>query len=290
MAKNKGKRSSDVKAASPDGGVPLNESNSGADSLPNLDQSAFAGLRQKIEQELKNENEAKQKPKNKAKDTSNDAPKKTNDTPKKEKAAPAKPESKEESNKNKGKKRDRNGDVIAREQKNAGKSKPSSSGQKNDHDTLRQEILALGGTQDDYDLLADIDSESEVEGAADTSKKSNKKSDDDSLRKELSSMLAAAGQVVPEDLNGAEDNAADEDEDEDEEPEIGEDSEDEEGLEQEISDIEEETPPAPSPKAAKEQSKNAITKEPAKVEPETILPKAYSNLVCIPTDHKATLI
>lgn len=290
MAKNKGKRSSDVKAASPDGGVPLNESNSGADSLPNLDQSAFAGLRQKIEQKLKNENEAKQKPKNKAKDTSNDAPKKTNDTPKKEKAAPAKPESKEESNKNKGKKRDRNGDVIAREQKNAGKNQPSSSGQKNDNDTLRQEILALGGTQDDYDLLADIDSESEVEGAADTSKKSNKKSDDDSLRKELSSMLAAAGQVVPEDLNGAEDNAADEDEDEDEEQEIGEDSEDEEGLEQEISDVEEETPPAPSPKATKEQSKNATTKEPAKAEPETILPKAYSNLVCIPTDNQSTLI
>lgn len=274
MAKNKGKRSSGENVASPDGGVSLNDSNSGAASLPNLGEGAFAGLRQKIEQKLKNESAPKQKPKGKPKDASNDTPKKAKDSP-------AKPAPKQESNKNKGKKRDRNGDVIARDEKKAGKNKQPKPASKDDNDTLRQEILALGGTQEDFDLLAGVGSGSEVEDAADSSK-SKKKSDDDSLRKELSSMLAAAGQAVPEDLNGEEEveDNAEEGEDGEEESEDG-DQDGERGgnMEANISDVEEETPPVPSPEPVKEKPKKAALKEPARVEPETILPKAYSKLV-----------
>lgn len=275
MAKNKGKRSSEANAAPPDGGVPVNTSNAGADNLPKLEENAFAGLRQKIEQKLKGENAAKQKPKNKAKDAAGDSEKKG-------KTASPKPASKQESNKNKGQKRDRNGDVIARE-KSSGeeKSKPSNG---NENDALRQEILALGGTQEDFDMLAGVGSESEVEDAADASKKSNK-SNDASLRKELSSMLASAGQIAPGDLDEAEDGSEDNTKDEDgyDESLDGEQSEDENNVGEEISDVEEETPELPAEPAQEpsKPSKKEKAKESAETEPEDIIPKEYSKLVSI---------
>jgi ribosome biogenesis protein MAK21 len=277
MAKNKGKRSSGANAVSPDGGVPVNTSNSGADNPPKLEENAFAGLRQKIEQKLKGENAAKQKPKNKAKDAAGDSEKKG-------KTASPKPASKQESNKNKGQKRDRNGDVIAREEKSAGeeKSKPSNG---NENDALRQEILALGGTQEDFDMLAGVGSESEVEDAAGASKESKKKSNDDSLRKELSSMLASAGQVAPGDLDEAEEGSEDntKDEDGDDESLDGEQSEDGNSVGEEISDVEEETPQLPAEPAQEpsKPSKKEKAKESAETEPEDIIPKEYSKLVSI---------
>lgn len=271
MAKNKGKRSSGASATSPDGGVPVNVSHSGTDNGPKLEENAFAGLRQKIELRLKGENAAKQKPRNKSKDVSNDSEKKGM-TPL------SKPVPGRESNKTKGQKRDRNGDVIARQEKSAGKGKESNPNSRSEKDTLRQEILALGGTQEDFDMLAAIDSESEVEDAA--SKKPNKKSDEDLLRKELSSMLASTGQIAPGDLGEGGDHAAEEEEENDDD---GQDSERDGNLGEDISDVEEEAPSSPalveeSPKSSKKET----AMEASAAEPENILPKGYSKLVGIP--------
>ncbi|KAF7589062.1 hypothetical protein BBP40_004809 [Aspergillus hancockii] len=262
MAKGKGKRSSE-------GGVAVNDTNAGADAFPLIEESAFAGLRQKIEQRLKD-----QKPKKiKAKAASNDTPKKNNDT------AP-KPDAKrsDTDKNNKGKKRDRNGEVIAREDKNAaGEIKSSHSKEEGPSDALRQEILALGGTEDDYDLLAGVGSDSEVEDAKTTSKS---KSEEDALRKELSGILAAAGQVVPDDIaDDEEDEGAEEEEEEDqgEEPDI--EDEDYNDVEDEQLDesSDEDVPPVP---VAKESAKKEKAK--AKDFAEPVLPKEYSKLTVIP--------
>lgn len=275
MAKGKGKRSSGADTVIPDGGVAVNDSNAGTETLPQIEESAFAGLRQKIEQKLKDQNNAKQqKSKNKSKSDSKDTPKKENAP----KPGPTQ-DSKKANDDNKGKKRDRNGDVIAKEEKTGGKGKPSKSSSEDENDALRQEILALGGTEEDLDLVAGVGSESEVEDKADAPKKQSNKSNDDSLRKELSSMLAAAGQVVPDDIEddeeeGEEEEEADGDEEEEEE-EDGDDESDEQedDAEQEVSDAEEEASPAPPAKAAKESTK----KEPVKSE--DYVPKEYSKLV-----------
>lgn len=261
MAKGKGKSPSGANA------VPVADSKSAGESLPQIEEGAFAGLRQKIEQRLKDEQAAKQ---NKSKNKKNQNADKA--TPKKEKEYAPKSEPKREvkSDKdNKGKKRDRNGEVIAREEKKAGG---------NQDDTLRQEILALGGTEEDFDLLAGVESESEVEVAPETQKKSKNKSDEDSLRKELSAMLAAAGQVVPDDIEDEDEVAAasgSEGEDEEEEQEEEDDVQHSEDGDQ--SEEEEEASSAPDARKA-EPPKKEKAKEPG---PENIFPKEFSKLVSI---------
>ena len=274
MAKGKGKRSSGADTAIPDGGVAVNDSNAGTEAAPQIEESAFAGLRQKIEQRLKDQNNAKQqKSKNKSKGDSKDTPKKENAL----KPAPTQ-DSKKANNDNKGKKRDRNGDVIAKEEKTSGKSKPSKPSGEDENDALRQEILALGGTEEDLDLVAGVGSESETEDKADAPKKHSNKSNDDSLRKELTNMLAAAGQVVPDDLEDDEEEGEEEEADGDGEEEQEEDGDDksdeqEDDAEEEVSDADEEAAPVPSAKATKESAK----KEPVKSE--DYVPKEYSKLV-----------
>ncbi|CAG8315990.1 unnamed protein product [Penicillium salamii] len=95
----------------------------------------------------------------------------------------------------------------------------------------------MGGTEEDLDLLAGVDSESEVEGEV--------AQGDDDLRKQLASMLDAAGHVVPEDL------ADDEVEDLEEEPEESEDEVDAEDSEDnaESSGPESDIEDAPAPKS-----------------------------------------
>ena len=273
MAKGKGKRSSGADTAIPDGGVAVNDSNAGTEAAPQIEESAFAGLRQKIEQRLKDQNNAKQqKSKNKSKGDSKDTPKKENAP----KPAPTQ-DSKKANDDNKGKKRDRNGDVIAKEEKTGGKGKPSKPSGEDENDALRQEILALGGTEEDLDLVAGVGSESETEDKADAPKKQSNKSNDDSLRKELSSMLAAVGQVVPDDLEddeeGEEEEADGDGEEEQEEDGDEEIDDQEDDAEEEVSDAEEEASPVPSAKATKESAK----KEPVKSE--DYVPKEYSKLV-----------
>ncbi|RHZ53352.1 hypothetical protein CDV55_102585 [Aspergillus turcosus] len=269
MAKGKGKISTGANA------VAVADSKPAGESLPQLEEGAFAGLRQKIEQKLKDEQNKSKNKKNQNVDKA---------TPKKEKQAAPKSEPKRDtkSDKNtKGKKRDRNGEVIAREEKKA-------SG--NQDDTLRQEILALGGTEEDFDLLAGVESESEVEVAAEAQKKSKNKSEDDSLRKELSAMLAAAGQVVPDDIEdeaevaGASDSEG-EDEEEEEEQEEEDDVQQSEDGDQ--SEEEEEASSAPVARKA-EPPKKEKAKEPA---PENIFPKEFSKLNIPPrSDWYATAL
>lgn len=288
MAKNKGKRSSGANETVPDGGVPVNDSNTGAEAFPQIQEGAFAGLRQKIEQKLKDENAAKQKKvnnaNNKSKPTPKEAPKQNN-----KQAAPAQAAKRgsDADKNNQGKKRDRNGDVIARGgKKEAEKPKPTKSNESDENEALRQEILALGGTEEDFDLIADLESDSEVEGAKEAPKKSNNKSDDD-LRKELSSMLAAAGQVVPDDLpdDEVEDEAEAEDEDAGEEDEemgdneldVGEDEEAQsdldEGSDGNISSDQEDS----SPPAKKETKKQKANQDPV----HNTVPREYAKLVSI---------
>lgn len=232
MVKGKGKRSSGANETAPEANV----SAPPADTTAMPDESAFAGLRQKIEQRLKNQSQNSGKGKK-----NNKTPAPVKDTvSKKEKQSPAKSSRPQDTAQ--GKKRDRNGEVIARNEKNGVKEKqqkPKGSKKGNDDETLRQEILAMGGTEEDLDLLAGIDSESEVEGET--------ANGDDDLRKQLASMLDAAGHVVPEDL------ADDEVEEAEEEPEESEDEIDADDSEENgdssgpESDIEEN--PAPQSKA-----------------------------------------
>jgi ribosome biogenesis protein MAK21 len=250
MVKGKGKRSSGEDQIVPEASVSAPD----VQPTPNMpDESAFAGLRQKIEQRLKNQNQNSGK--GKGKDNKSKAPTEDAST-KKGKQSPAKPGKAQDAAQ--GKKRDRNGEVIAREEKKSGKNKPEKPKgfkKSNDDETLRQEILAMGGTEEDLDLLAGVDSESEVEGEV---PKSKGKGGDEDLRKQLSSMLEAAGHVVPEDLE--EDEIEEEVEEESEEDVEAEESEDDAESSGPESDIEE--APAPKDKA------------------EIPIPKEFAKLVC----------
>lgn len=257
MVKGNGKRSSGANEPIPDGGVSLSESQS-TPSEPQIDESAFAGLRQKIEQRLKDQSSAKGKSK---KNDKTDAPAQAIPTNKEKEVASKAGKAKDASAH--GKKRDRNGEVIAREDKKEGKNKATKSPKKGgDDETLRQEILAMGGTEEDLELLADVDSESEVEGV-------NAKSGDNDLRKELSKLLEAAGHVVPQDL------ADDEVEEEEEEEEDEEEEEAEENDEDvEISDVEES-----EPEDVSEMSEVEEAPKPKEKQPEIMIPKEYASLV-----------
>ncbi|CRL19461.1 CCAAT-binding factor [Penicillium camemberti] len=249
MAAGKGKRSSGANEIAPATSV----SAPAAETMPFMpDESAFAGLRQKIEQRLKNQNQSTGKGK---KDNTKPSAPTPNASANKGKQSPAKPGRPQDSAQ--GKKRDRNGEVIAREQNKGGitkQEKPKAGKKSNDDETLRQEILAMGGTEEDLDLLAGVDSESEVEGESGNV--------DDDIRKQLSSMLEASGHVVPEDL--ADDEVEDVEEEIESEDDI-EDSEDNAESSGPESDIED----APTPKA--KQSESVVPKEYLKL---NVLPRS----------------
>ncbi|KAL4886582.1 CBF/Mak21 family-domain-containing protein [Aspergillus karnatakaensis] len=273
MAKGKGKQSANANSAPATEAAKSKATDGGADALPQIEESAFAGLRQKIEQRLK-DGATKQKTKNnKTKPAAVEDANPTKNTPTKSDSKPRFDSSKDV----KGKKRDRNGEVIEKkEDKKVQKPKGEES---NDNDTLRQEILALGGTEEDFEMLAGVDSEEEVEDA--DTKKSRGKSSEDSLRKELASMLAAAGQVVPEDI-------ADEDVEEVEDEEDEEDDEDEvEEEEEEETNAGEDEESSPEEEASEDEAPLQPTKQPAKKEiketvPETVFPKEFAKLTVQP--------
>ncbi|KAJ5777313.1 hypothetical protein N7520_000559 [Penicillium odoratum] len=258
MVKGKGKRPSGANEPIPDGGVSISKSQS-TSTEPQIDESAFAGLRQKIEQRLKDQSSNKGKSK---KNDKSKAPAEAAPTKQEKEAAPKAGQSQDSSAH--GKKRDRNGEVIAREEKKEGKNKTGKFSKKVDDDeTLRQEILAMGGTEEDLDLLAGVDSESEVEGVS-------AKAGDNDLRKELSKMLEAAGHVVPQDL--AEDEVEEEDEEEAEES-----AEEDEGEDQDISDVENSEPEDVSDMSEVEEAP-----KPKEKQPEMLIPKEYATLAILP--------
>lgn len=169
MAKGKGKRrsedgtanSSKSKAASADSGA----------NLPDISEGALANLTKNIEQKLQGNENSKSGPRKKAASRNNEET---------HRAANATPAGK------KGKKRDRNGKVIA-ENNSTGtdESKPPTG-----EGALEQEIYAIGGSREDYDLLAAVESDSEVDGSDGSSRKQGgKRTENDSLRKDIAKLL-----------------------------------------------------------------------------------------------------
>lgn len=192
MAQTKGKRSSTGQASQAAKSHDAGESKVSPDeNFISLDAGALANLTRNIEQKLKDgkntANNKSQKRTDKSKAETKKAP--ANDFKEKKNAAA---KTQNSSNSNQGKKRNRDGEVIE---------KPAKSGSaKNDQsqdDILRKEILALGGSNEDFDLLAEVASDSEVEESASGS---NKKagSNDDALRKELAQLFKDAGQFSAE--------------------------------------------------------------------------------------------
>lgn len=265
MAKNKGKRSSTGNSSQAEKSHDVSESKvSTGENFISLDAGALANLTRNIEQKLKDgkntANNKSQKRPNNSKDETKKAP--VNDF-KDKKTTAAKTQ-----NSNQGKKRSRDGEVIE---------KPAKSGSaKNDQsqdDILRKEILALGGSREDFDLLAEVASDSEVEGPASGS---NKKagSNDDALRKELAQLLKDAGKFNPEiaDDRVEEEQSASEDGSEEENEE--EDDEAESASEADATNV-------PSKETAKSKAATEVAdkKKAALAETQSQFPKEYSRLV-----------
>jgi ribosome biogenesis protein MAK21 len=180
MAKSKGKRSAAVDDAP---AATEKSSNPAADSFLELDQSALASLTSKIERKLKGGEGSTDLTSQKYKGAV-----KAKDSKKGAKGSESKPNAKPDSNK--GKKRDRNGEVIARQDAENRKdnAKPDDG---DNEDPLRQEILALGGSKEDYELLAGVESGSEVEQFTISAPKSKSKGSksEDALRADISKMM-----------------------------------------------------------------------------------------------------
>jgi ribosome biogenesis protein MAK21 len=152
---NTGKASKKVKPNTP-------SKNSSAQSLPSFDESALSALTEKIEKGFNKgaSSDAAQKPAKKDKNKPNGAPQSKDTAP--------------------GKKRDAEGNV-----KTTAKSNKAAEGSA--RDILLQEILALGGTEEDLDLVEGVESEDEdVEGT-------QPKIDDPKFAKEFSKFIAGLG-------------------------------------------------------------------------------------------------
>ncbi|KAK2761552.1 hypothetical protein FQN54_001380 [Arachnomyces sp. PD_36] len=181
MAKSKGKRSAAADGAVQSEGTPSNTSAPQPDSFPELDQSALASLTSRIEQKLKGDAGGA------SKGSQKQASAKTKDNKKDGKASESKSNSKSDSKK--GKKRDRNGELIVGQDKRDKGNGAEVNGGTGD-DPLQREILALGGSKEDYELLAGVESDSEVEDILHAAKSKSKGSkSEESLRKDISRMM-----------------------------------------------------------------------------------------------------
>ncbi|CRG85049.1 Ribosome biogenesis protein MAK21 [Talaromyces islandicus] len=256
------------------------------EKLISFDANTLASLTKNIEARLKGDNKSKDKK------SSNTAPDKRD--AKGPKSPASKPNGKGRADKPvensrpgsksfQGKKRDRNGTVIEKAEKTEKSGKPQKPKSENDgagdeDDVLRKEILALGGSKEDFDLLADVVSDSEVEDST----KTKSVSDENALRKELAKLLKGSGQYqaeIPDDQVSEEEEVEEEEEEEEEEA-SNEDSgknSDEENNEVE-SEAEEANASAPDvDPAAGHASKKSI------VEPQqNTFPKEYSRLTVMP--------
>ncbi|KAK4938941.1 RNA-binding ribosome biosynthesis protein mak21 [Elasticomyces elasticus] len=111
---------------------------------------SFENLRNKIEARLHNT-----------------GPKTSKGQDKKQKSTQPDKKSKESGNAvgaDRGKKRDRTGTVLTRQEPSAGENRPQKAD--DEDEVLRAEVEALGGTSEDLDLLAGAESDSELEGEA----------------------------------------------------------------------------------------------------------------------------
>ncbi|KAL1955791.1 hypothetical protein VTO42DRAFT_8111 [Malbranchea cinnamomea] len=172
MAKGKGKRRSSTGAATTPGAGSTDVVKNAVDSLPNLSEGVLSKLTKTIEQKLQEDTKAK--PQN---------PKKAGPVNNKELQFSNKPAAK------KGKKRDRSGKVIP--QKSNSNPAENLKASKSD-DALEKEIYAIGGTREDYDLVAGVESGSEVDGDGDEATSGKGKNDDDALRNDIAKLLGGA--------------------------------------------------------------------------------------------------
>jgi len=251
-----------------------NSKDASDENFISFDAGTLASLTQNIEARLKGDkknttNNQGKFDKNGAKEHKSPAPK-PNRKGKAEKSTDNK-NSRPVQNSLQGKKRDHNGAVIEKTEKADKARNPQKSeaqdDARDDDDVLRKEILALGGSKEDFDLLAGVESDSEVE---DTPKN---KSDlnEDALRKELSKLLEGSGQYQAE----IPDNEVAEEE-EDAAASVDDVSDDDGDLQSEVD--EESGSTSDMASTAGDTSKKSI----ADPQPNTF-PKEYSRLVRFPT-------
>jgi ribosome biogenesis protein MAK21 len=217
--------------------------NSDGDNLPTFDENALSALTTKIEQGLGNEEPQK------AADVPNTKQKKGK--PSNGVAESKKPKSPEAA---RGTKRDAHGKPKPNGKANGQKQSSSSkNGDKSeDREALLQEILALGGTEEDLDLVADAVSDEEDNQSPDALL-------DKSLKKELAKFVAGLG------IEGQSGGDIDESEEEAEEEEA-------EDSWEEASDLESEAPEEPTQsKHAKEKPAPASQKAPESKDPNRLV-------------------
>ena len=185
MARSKGAKSSKSISANTDSKGNGSAADAGLDGFSELGADALSNLTKRIESGLQRPTQGKapRPPKQsnkrgddavKAKSADNRARPSQNEEKTLKKPTVGQPTRKEAPQT--GKKRDRNGNVLPKERSGA-PAKPSGKSGKD----LRQEILDLGGTEEDYNLVAGLETDSEVEGEFG-------KQDAD-LRKQMSTMF-----------------------------------------------------------------------------------------------------
>ncbi|KAI5309382.1 hypothetical protein KEM55_003363 [Ascosphaera atra] len=152
---------------------------SGADAVPNFSDSALANLTSRIQQGFQKDSKPETKPKPGKKEKNNKDQK-----PKKDQANGPQQQLKPDNTTNKGQKRDRKGEPVVEQKQASGKQEKKGKNVKDD-ETLRQEILAFGGTEDDYNLLAGVDSDSEYGNSGNNSEGA----EEEALRNEMARMM-----------------------------------------------------------------------------------------------------
>jgi ribosome biogenesis protein MAK21 len=284
MAKTKGKRSSTVQASQAENPHDAGESKVSPDeNFISLDAGALANLTRNIEQKLKDgKNTANNKSQKRTENSKAGTKKAPANDFKDKKNAAAKTQN--SSNSNQGKKRNRDGEVIEKSAKSG-----SAKNDQTQDDILRKEILALGGSKEDFDLLAEVASDSEVEESASGS---NKKavSNDDALRKELAQLLKDAGQFSAEiaDDQVDEEQSASEDGNEEEDEEEENDNEVEDEIES-ASEADDANVPSKETAKSKGATEVADKKKAALAEAQSQFPKEYSRLVSYLTNQTSDI-
>ncbi|EEH41484.1 CCAAT-box-binding transcription factor [Paracoccidioides lutzii Pb01] len=177
-SKTKGRRSSANDIAISAAEKPAKPPVSNTDSLPDLSDGILANLTKRIEQRLQGRVGAETLPQKEVK-----AP--TDELGNRKYAGP---QAEVKSDNRKEKKRDWNGEVIAPQGAVKGRERPK--GKREGHgNKLENEIYAIGGSKEDYDLLAGIDSDSEMEMSAVTPKQDGKQVNENTLRNDIAQML-----------------------------------------------------------------------------------------------------
>ncbi|OAX82919.1 hypothetical protein ACJ72_02726 [Emergomyces africanus] len=175
--KTKGRRSSANEVPVTVAEKPANSPIPNVDSLPDLSAGVLANLTKRIEQGLQDQKTQPQKERSVA----------ASELRKKKDVRPQ-PEPKPDNQK--GKKRDRNGEVIIAHGGAKGNSVPKDAERNSNGTQLENEIYAIGGSKEDYDLLAGVDSDSEMEVSEDgPGMQRGKAVNENTLRNDIEKML-----------------------------------------------------------------------------------------------------